>query len=387
MPEDFEHFISWLERNYPDSTVDLVVNKIKKSGTENNQYYSNYRQEVSAQSWHRELFPNLYTTIKEIAGTPDFESEIANISAGGQDAELDVLLERINQAREQLGLSPISMPAGATAETLNEMVNLWEFSAVEQGMTPYQKEQLELQQQQQAWQVRSDLQAEATAQFDLQQQRAEAARQGMQGGNLFRLQEEARVAAQLSQEFEKFRTELISEYSSARNWVKAWELQNKPNVYADRVADLNSPFVQQQAWQADLETLQSMSPTLIEAGAFSEDQINKDIKAAQDNIKALDKLIEQTIPTQQQTANRPQTPPTPTWLTQFTGQAAGTPIQKTQQAAPPSGQSLTRLAPSQRQGLLGYYDWTGQVAEDVVAQVPQMNTPRTAYQWTPARQR
>jgi hypothetical protein len=248
---------------------------------------------------------------------------------------------------------------------------------------------------------------------------------------------------QYAGQYEQARNELMGKFTgSPRDWIKMWEVQNNPNPFASQ---RSQGQVEMDAWaeskkRADfLEPLAKAYQKVMKSGLGFEDEtvpqfdaetagraqdIINSYKTAKDRQTALEELF--VAQKQMQSGLTPSnftpvgaggggtvsiggqqvgvadpslneggdvaparpTLKTPDYLSRFVPQLqAGAELKKFS-VAPPSGQQWAATPWSQRQGLAGYMDWSGQSYEDTLDQMSmrQTNTPRIAYSWKPARQ-
>lgn len=149
----------------------------------------------------------------------------------------------------------------------------------------------------------------------------------------------AQVGAQ-SQEFEIWRERLLSQLTGPANEVSRWFVQKRPNPY-------------RQAWESRL------------ADEEEEEGLEREQGEAKEAFRA--------------------GPPTPDWLSKF-APGVGERLGSLPFVPTPSGQQLTKMAPSESQFLAGAIDWFGgrpwqDILSEAESMLPQVR--RGATKWRP----
>jgi hypothetical protein len=228
--------------------------------------------------------------------------------------------------------------------------------------------------------------------------------------------------------FEAARQEILGSLQGPRDWIQRWNVESKPNPYAD-IRDRTSSEKVAGA-QENLKQAKELLKEFKDAEKAAASDPNRTLTFEEKQLGEVARQMMQTnagIITRElgidpagdagidvgssysrfgggteiiggrrrgsESALRPEpqptTPETPSWL-QALYPEMGANIEK-MPVMPLSGQWMSRLSPSQLQGWAGYVDWAGegQTPEQLLWQTQRQlpRTPRTAQRWTPARQR
>jgi len=206
-------------------------------------------------------------------------------------------------------------------------------------------------------------------------------------------QRDESIGAQGSQDmaniYEQVKQEILSTLTQPSDWITRWELQNKPNPYTSQTggaAIAQEKIEQLMEQESEIGAKLGVVPETQWKGAPEYYQL-KAVQAELEQLKG--EWAEPPAPKQARVAS---TPPAPAWLSRMVpSQIRGQPITKTA-LAPPSGQSLTRLTPTESAGMAGYADWAGGMSWNDLMNMtrmmqPQMPTGAGRTQWAAARQR
>ena len=248
---------------------------------------------------------------------------------------------------------------------------------------------------------------------------------GAQNQNL----ESRAIQQQMADQYERERASLMGKFTgSPRDWIKQWEVQNNPNPFSVRMSEnekLQESMEVSRNRAKALEPLAKAYRTALSSGVLDGEidserkwQMEKIIETYQEQTKKA-QAIEDIFRAQKdiQSGNvsggsvsiggqmegvahpmfneggetapaRPQLP-VPSWLPNLVPELAGQSVLSKKTVAPVSGQTWLATPYSQRQGLAGYMDWSGQSYEDMLDNMAmrQTNSPRVPYSWRPATQR
>jgi hypothetical protein len=172
------------------------------------------------------------------------------------------------------------------------------------------------------------------------------------------------------EEFEKAREQALESYSSPSQWIKKWEIQHTKN-----------PYYETRISGGETAVSPSGSAYGEQGGEWGEKFY---AKGGASEVGMGQRELES-----QPWYSKYKTPETPAWLSKYTGQKAGTPIEKTRKAITPSPQSWRGLSWPQQQKLGGYVSWTGGSPTDYLERMWQMQPkkPSLGRRWQPTKQR
>lgn len=208
--------------------------------------------------------------------------------------------------------------------------------------------------------------------------------------------------------FEQVRQMWLERLTEPADWIKRWMAEHEPNPFVSRRPPLSELEKAQEALRRAQQEKESwisralslpkpMFPPPEEGMDLAQQlaQIAPEaIRSATDRIARLEREIQAGgLEGPEPEAERPPVqllPPTPPWLESLGfGLTAGQPITRVPQLTP-SAQQWARLPWSQRQGLRGFSEWSGQSWEDMLSRMEQMLPEQPFFgstRWTPSRQR
>ena len=241
---------------------------------------------------------------------------------------------------------------------------------------------------------------------------------------LDRTAEAERTTAEMAATYEEWRRRLLSELTGPRDWITRWQVANKPNPYASALAS-DVKEAQRQVIEAKGEVdataaggipaapgqvtdrtitrgagmpgLAKWMPDLAQrgegaVGAGMPDLAQRGEEGDSEAVAAKARL-EQAFARLEQAQNEllkasshfsPALPPAPEYLPEFApGQVTGKTITK-ERIPNPSLQQLARLPYSEREGLAGFAEFSGQSFSDILDQMAMMapKTPAGAGRFT-----
>jgi len=190
------------------------------------------------------------------------------------------------------------------------------------------------------------------------------------------------------------REELLASLTGPQDWIKYWQMRNPPRT----IDPAESYRTQLQSVSSSIEQVEQQLAT--EFGThetWGQEGNREQIADLAKTLNSMEKM-RSDITKLMETAGAPyttqKTPPTPEWLPQYVpSQMAGQPIAQSN-VRTPSGQQFAGMAESQRAGLAGYANWaapTSRTWGDIMSHMEMMqpSTPSGAgrERWQPASQR